>query len=102
MIRSLLLAAFGASLSIGVAQAQDIAGYPSRPIRLVVPFAAGGGADSPSPIFGPGIGGQVGGTGDFENNRGARGAAGFVPAPKEAHPAASPLHRHTRVRRQNP
>ncbi|HEX2826995.1 MAG TPA: tripartite tricarboxylate transporter substrate binding protein [Burkholderiales bacterium] len=35
---------FALLLSIGVAQAAE-SGYPSRPIRLIVPFVAGGGTD---------------------------------------------------------
>src|SRR4051812_27348267 len=86
MIRSFVIAALGVSLSIGVGQAQapDGAGYPSRPIRLIVPFAAGGGTDSLSRIFGHVIGEQLGGTVIVENIGGAGGTLGIVQAAKAA------------------
>jgi tripartite-type tricarboxylate transporter receptor subunit TctC len=77
----------GAALSPGAApaQAQDgAAGYPSRPIRLIVPFAAGGGTDTLSRLFGQAIGEQLGGTVVVENIGGAGGTLGTVQAAKAA------------------
>src|SRR3954453_6754585 len=86
MIRWLVIAALGGLLSKGVGQAQapDGARCPSRPIRLIVPFAAGGGTDSLSRIFGHVIGGQLGGTVIVENIGGAGGTLGIVQAAKAA------------------
>src|SRR5436190_16440712 len=64
-------------------QAPD-AVYPSRPVKLIVPFAAGGGTDSLSRIFGQVIGKQLGGTVIVENIGGAGGTLGIVQAAKAA------------------
>jgi tripartite-type tricarboxylate transporter receptor subunit TctC len=77
MIRKLVVTALAAIASIGVsigaARAQD---YPSRPIRLVVPFAAGGGTDTLSRIFGQVLQEHLGGTVLIENIGGAGGSIG--------------------------
>lgn len=41
-----LIAGLGAALSLGTAFAQGAAGYPSRPVNIVTPFAAGSGPDA--------------------------------------------------------
>jgi hypothetical protein len=43
-----LALALAFALAAGIARADD---YPSRPIRLIVPYAAGGGADSVARII---------------------------------------------------
>jgi tripartite-type tricarboxylate transporter receptor subunit TctC len=77
MIRKLVVTALAAIASIGVsigaARARD---YPSRPIRLVVPFAAGGGTDTLSRIFGQVLQEHLGGTVLIENIGGAGGSIG--------------------------
>jgi len=85
MIYRFVAAALALLLSIGTsaAQAPD-AVYPSRPIKLIVPFAAGGGTDSLSRIFGQVIGEQLGGTVIVENIGGAGGTIGIVQAAKAA------------------
>jgi len=75
-----MVVAFAAVLSLGVAcslgevWAQD--NYPSRPIRLIVPFAAGGGTDTLSRIFGQVLSEQLKGTVVVENVGGAGGSIG--------------------------
>jgi len=52
------------------------AGYPERPIHLIVPFAAGGNADIVGRIAGDQIGKNLNGTVVIENRGGAGGAIG--------------------------
>jgi len=82
IIRRLVVAALAAILSIGVACAQD--GYPSRPIRLIVPFAAGGGTDTLARIFAQVLSEQLKGTAVVENVGGAGGSIGTTQAAKAA------------------
>ena len=95
MLRRLTLAALAAILSFGAALssggafspggawAQDAA-YPSRPIRLIVPFAAGGGTDTLSRIFAQVLSEQLKGTVVVENVGGAGGSIGTGQAAKAA------------------
>ena len=70
----LLLGFFGLTLPV---QAQGPAGaYPNRPIRLVVPFVAGGPADTVARLLAPGIGGRLGQALVIENRPGASGNLG--------------------------
>lgn len=64
----LILSAAGNAVS-GAATAD----YPSRPIRLVVPFAAGGGADTLSRIITPKLGAAMGQQWVVDNRGGAGG-----------------------------
>lgn len=70
------LAAFGAA-----AQADD---YPNRPIRLLVPYAAGGGTDAIARVIADGTGQRLGQNLVVENN----GAAGGNVATQQASVAA--------------
>src|SRR6202012_3734785 len=55
------------------ARAQD---YPTRPIRLIVPFAAGGAADATARIIGKKVGDALGQTFVIENRGGGNGGIG--------------------------
>jgi tripartite-type tricarboxylate transporter receptor subunit TctC len=66
--RSVLLSAAAASLTAGRVAAQD---YPTKPIRLIVPYAAGGGADAVARILGQQIGTAMGQSVVIENKGGA-------------------------------
>jgi tripartite-type tricarboxylate transporter receptor subunit TctC len=81
MLRRLVVAALVAVFSLGAAQAQD---YPARPIRLIVPFAAGGGTDTLSRIFAQVLSEQLKGTVVVENVGGAGGSIGTGQAAKAA------------------
>src|SRR5262245_7133442 len=83
MPRRVVAAALAAILSLGAlpAPAQD---YPSRPIRFIVPFAAGGGTDTLSRIFGQVLAEQLPGTVVVENVGGAGGSIGTGQGAKAA------------------
>jgi tripartite-type tricarboxylate transporter receptor subunit TctC len=94
MVRKLMVTALAAAVSLGAAflpgaaflsggaWAQDT--YPSRPIRLIVPFAAGGGTDTLSRLFGQVMQEQLGATVVVENLGGAGGSIGIGQAAKAA------------------
>ncbi len=50
--------------------------YPSRPIRLVVPYTPGGGSDTVARIVSPKVGDDLGGTIVIDNRPGAAGSIG--------------------------
>jgi tripartite-type tricarboxylate transporter receptor subunit TctC len=60
----------------GIAAAARADDYPSRPIRLIVPFAAGGSADAVGRIIGKRIGEALGQTVVVENRGGSNGMIG--------------------------
>ena len=66
-----LAVALAAALTAGATRADD---YPSRPIRLIVPYAAGGGADSIARIIARRVGETIGQPIVIEN----RGGAGSI------------------------
>ena len=74
MVRALLVlcAASVSVLSAKVTEAQD--NFPSRPIRLIVPFPAGGGIDVTARITAQGLGNMLGQQLIVQNEGGAGGA----------------------------
>ena len=73
--RTLLIAAMGSALAgaAGVASAQA---YPSKPVRLVVPFAPGGTTDIVARVVSEKVGASLGQTMIVENKAGGGGSVG--------------------------
>jgi tripartite-type tricarboxylate transporter receptor subunit TctC len=72
--RRTLLSAMLYAAALRSASAADV--YPARPIRVVVPFTAGGGTDIVARTIMPKIGEALGGTMVIENRGGAGGVVG--------------------------
>src|SRR5437764_12651824 len=77
---ALVLAAMLASPARLMAQGDPAANYPNKPIRVIVPFAAGGGNDIFARLVGQKLGDVLGATIVIENRpaAGGRVAAEFV------------------------
>jgi tripartite-type tricarboxylate transporter receptor subunit TctC len=81
--RTLLVAAIGTSLAglAGVASAQA---YPSKPVRLVVPFAPGGTTDIVARVVSEKVGAALGQTMIVENRAGGGGSVGATETARAA------------------
>ena len=81
MLIKLLIAACMAPLAHGLAFAQT---FPSKPLKIVVPFAAGGSADAMARILAQGMTAQLGQPITIENRGGAGGIIGIDAVAKAA------------------
>ncbi len=81
MLIKLLVAVCMAPLTHGLAFAQT---FPSKPLRIVVPFAAGGSADAMARILAQGMTAQLGQPITIENRGGAGGIIGIDAVAKAA------------------
>ncbi|MFZ2649885.1 MAG: tripartite tricarboxylate transporter substrate binding protein [Burkholderiaceae bacterium] len=82
--RRLLIAAVGACMAPAL-QAQE---YPSRPIRIIVPFSAGGAVDGPTRVIAQDLGKRLGQQVNVENKPGAGatlGSEGVAKAPPDGY-----------------
>ena len=73
------LAAGAAALPV-VSRIALAQGYPTRPVRIIVPFAAGGGADFLARIVGQWLAERLGRPFLIENRTGAGGSIGRKPS----------------------
>jgi tripartite-type tricarboxylate transporter receptor subunit TctC len=80
--RTFLAAALGAAFAAAPLTAAHGADWPSKPIRLIVPFSAGGPVDQIARIIAPGLGKELGQTVVIENKAGAGGSIGLNEAMK--------------------
>ncbi|MBX9844892.1 MAG: tripartite tricarboxylate transporter substrate binding protein [Xanthobacteraceae bacterium] len=74
LMRSMFFLALAAALAAAPAQAQDA--YPSKPVRLIIPFAPGGPADLIARIIGQKLTEEFGRQFYIENHAGAGGNTG--------------------------
>lgn len=83
MQRRQLIQALGASALAGAGSAHAQA-FPARPIKLVVPFPAGGPTDSFARLYADGMSKQLGQTMVVENKAGASGTIGTMDVKRSA------------------
>jgi tripartite-type tricarboxylate transporter receptor subunit TctC len=74
--RNFLRLAAGAAALPVVSRIAEAQGYPTRPVRIIVPFAAGGGADFLARIVGQWLAERLGRPFLIENRTGAGGNIG--------------------------
>src|SRR5262245_42041877 len=74
--RAILSAAAAIALVAGAAGAAHAQGYPDRPIKLVVPFPAGGATDTTARLVAQRLQASLGQTIVIENQGGAGGTIG--------------------------
>src|SRR5258708_20143056 len=91
VLRSIVLTAVLALVAAQAAFAQDPStgsrqAFPSRPVRLVVPFAAGGVTDTSARAIADRLGARLGQPGVVENHPGAPGNIGPQQVPRGAPP----------------
>jgi tripartite-type tricarboxylate transporter receptor subunit TctC len=84
------LAALAAAGLLGLSTTAVVAqNYPDRPIRMIVPFSAGGATDTPTRLVMKKVGEQLGQTVVVENKPGAGGALGYSEVNRPGFPGDS-------------
>ncbi|TFY96797.1 Bug family tripartite tricarboxylate transporter substrate binding protein [Ramlibacter rhizophilus] len=82
MRRTFLLQTLAASLALAAAPAFAQANFPSKPIRFIVPYPAGGGTDYVARLIGERLSKRLGQPVLVENKSGAAGAIGVAEVAK--------------------
>jgi tripartite-type tricarboxylate transporter receptor subunit TctC len=82
--RTVLALAAGGLLAPSVLRAQGGAGWPERPVRLIVPFPPGGSTDTIARLFQPRLAELLGRPVVIENRSGASGSVGAIEAARAA------------------
>lgn len=85
---SAMAARWGIALAIGIASHASAQSYPAKPVRLIVPFPAGGGSDVVGRIVAQKLGDRVGQQIIVDNRAGAGGSIGtevVVKAPPDGY-----------------
>jgi tripartite-type tricarboxylate transporter receptor subunit TctC len=75
-LRAILLSLLALAPVSQAAGAEDVAGYPSKKIKMLLPFAAGGGGDVLGRLLADKMGNRLGQTIYVENRTGAAGTIG--------------------------
>jgi tripartite-type tricarboxylate transporter receptor subunit TctC len=81
--RRSVLAAAGAVLAAGTARSQERS-FPSQPVRIISPYAPGGGTDTTARVIGPAMGEFLGQPILVENRGGAGGSIGAAEVARSA------------------
>ncbi len=76
MLRRLMVAAAAAVVSFGLASGAQAQGYPTKPIRAIVPFAAGSATDTVARLFANAMSAHLGQQIVIDNRPGANGLIG--------------------------
>jgi tripartite-type tricarboxylate transporter receptor subunit TctC len=84
MLRLMTRAAIAVAAALWLAPAQGQPIYPTNPVHLVVPFAAGGAADMVARLIGQSIGEKLGQSIVVENRPGATGTIGSLAVARAA------------------
>ncbi len=90
-MKKLWLAALVATAP-ALAQSQQVAAYPTKPLRLIVPFAAGGGTDIPARLLAGAMSASMGQQVVVDNRAGAAGILAGEMAAKAAPDGYTLLH----------
>jgi tripartite-type tricarboxylate transporter receptor subunit TctC len=72
-----LIAAAGFAISVGASASESARDFPSRPLRIVVPFTPGSGSDNSARYYGEALARELGQPVVVENRPGANGVIGI-------------------------